>query len=85
MEKWERELCTYTGEIKSISEYTGLDFNKVMDLPYPLFLLYRRDAWIFSLNQTEKGVEFLKTIWRLQQTEPDMDAINKFSRKGGGD
>ncbi|WP_238725666.1 hypothetical protein [Diplocloster agilis] len=79
-EKWEEEICTHTGEIKAISEYTGLNFTQVYDLPYPLFLLYRRDTTIHTLKQFDKGKEFLKTLWRLQQTEPDLEAIR---RRGG--
>lgn len=72
-----------SGEIKAISEYTRLNFNEVMKLAYPLFLLYRRDSWIYSMNKTEERREFLKTLWRLQQTKADVKAIHDFQQRGG--
>ena len=54
-----------------------------MDLSYPLFLLYRKDAWIYNQRQTEDGKKFLKTLWRLQQTEADVQAIHRFQQRGG--
>lgn len=35
-----------------------------------------------GLKQSEQGREFLKTLWRLQQTKADMVAVNNF-QKGG--
>lgn len=54
-----------------------------MELSYPLFLLYRKDAWVNGLKQSEEGRELLKTLWRLQQTEADVDAIHRFQQRGG--
>ena len=54
-----------------------------MELPYPLFLLYRKDSWISNMRKSEDGREFLKTLWRLQQTEADVGAIHRFQQRGG--
>ena len=32
------------------------------------FLLWRRDAYIYRLNQTESGREYLDNAWRMEQT-----------------
>lgn len=55
-----------------------------MDLPISLFLLLRKDAWVYNNMRSEKGKEFLKALWRLRQTEPDYDAIHKFQNRGEG-
>ncbi|BFK81320.1 hypothetical protein I3900191A7_14650 [Clostridium baratii] len=80
MEGWEKNNNFYcvTAKIKSISEYTGLNFNEVYNLPYSLFLLYAKESWLYGLKQSKKGREFLKTIWELRQTETDIDAVKEF-------
>lgn len=67
--------------MKAIQKYTGLNFLEIYNLPYVLYLLYRRDSWIFNNSQSEKGREFLKTIWRLNQTECDTKAIHEFQER----
>ncbi|EHR1328798.1 hypothetical protein LFJ64_002093 [Clostridium perfringens] len=84
---WERDnkFTNLTAEIKSISEYTGLNFNEIYNLPYSLFLLYKKESWIYGLKQFEKGREFLKTLWELEQTETDKKAIEKYKAMRGGE
>ncbi|WP_317411531.1 hypothetical protein [Clostridium baratii] len=50
-------------------------------MPYSLFLLYAKESWLYGLKQSEKGREFLKTIWELRQTETDIDAVKEFERR----
>ena len=83
-EEWENDYNGSTYEIKAISDYTGLSFNAVMELPISLFLLYKKEAWIYSNLKTEAGRKFLKDLWRLQQKEPDYEAIHRFQSKAGG-
>lgn len=83
-EEWESNYDTSSGEIKAIGDYTGLSFNEVLDLPLSLFLLYRKDTWLYNNMRTEKGKDFLKALLRLQQTEPDYDAIHNFQKRGDG-
>lgn len=54
-----------------VAEYTGLTILQVEDLDYIDYLTYRRDAFIFRLSQTEKGLEYLDNAYRIEQTEPD--------------
>jgi len=58
-----------------------MNFNEVLDLPYSLYLLYRKESWIESWNRTEEGREFLKTIWRLKQTKADIKKIREFQHR----
>lgn len=82
-EGWEEVYLCCTTEMKSISEYTGLSFKEVLELPYSLYLLYRREAWIYGIKRYESGRELLKTIWRLQQTEADTTEIRAFNNRKG--
>ena len=41
------------------------------------YLQYRRDAFIYFMNQTEKGEEYLNNAYRLEQTSPDRRALRQ--------
>lgn len=56
---------------------------EVNDLDYIDYLVYRRDAFIWSLSRSEKGEEYLNNAWRLEQTEPDRESLRKKFGKGG--
>lgn len=84
-EEWEEDYDCASWEIKAISDYTKMSFNEVMELPISLFLLYKKEAWLHNNLKTEAGRNFLKDLWRLQQTEPDYDSIHKFQKEHGGD
>ena len=60
-----------------MSEYTGLNFEQIGRLNYLQYLEYRRDAFIYKLNQTEAGQEYLDNAWRMEQTEPDRVKLRK--------
>ena len=64
-----------------VSEYTGLNFLEIEKLNYLTYLTWRRDAFIHKMNQTEKGQEYLDNAWRMEQTEPDREALRKKLRK----
>ena len=60
-----------------MSEYTGLDFQQVRRLEYVNYLTWLRDAYIYSLNQTQAGREYLDNAYRMEQTAPDRSALRK--------
>lgn len=66
-----------------MSEYTGLNFLEVSRLPYLQFLIWRRDAFIHRLSQTEAGREYLDNAWRMAQTTPDRARLRKKLGKEG--
>ena len=70
---WDRRL---------VSEYTGLNFYQVGQLDYGLFLLWLRDAYIYTLNRTEEGRAYLDEAWRMEQTEPDRPKLRAKLGKG---
>ena len=56
---------------------------EVEELDYLDYLIYRRDAFIYRMSQTEKGEEYLKNAYRLEQTKPDRETLrNKFGKEG---
>ena len=79
VENWELEekYSVITSDIRSIKNYTGLNFTEISELPYYLFCLYKRDSWIYSLKQSEDGRKFLKELRDLMQADPDYDALRR--------
>ena len=66
-----------------MSMYTGLNFHEVGELDYLTFLVLRRDAYVEYLSRTERGQESLDNAWRMEQTEPDREALRKKLKKEG--
>lgn len=66
-----------------MAEYAGLSLLQVRELDYLQFLTWRRDAYIHRLSQTEAGQEYLDNAWRMEQTEPDREALRRKLRKEG--
>ena len=60
-----------TAEDKIVSEYTGLDTERVQELDFITYLIYFHDGVIYRHLQSEEGREYLKMCWTLEQTEPD--------------
>lgn len=55
---------------------------EVRALDYLQYLIWRRDAYIYKLNQSPEGQEYLRNAWRMEQTKPDRAALRrKFGRK----
>lgn len=64
-------------------EYTGLNIFEVEDLDIIDYLQLRRDAFIYRLNRTEKGREYLDNAYRLEQTQPDRKSLREhFGEEG---
>lgn len=64
-----------------MSEYSGLSLLEVGQLGYVQFLTWRRDAFIYFLNRTEEGREYLDNAWRMEQTKPDRAKLREKLRK----
>ena len=66
-----------------VSQYANISILEVEELNYIDYLKYRRDAFIHRMSQTEKGQDYLKKAWQLEQTKPDREALRKKFGKGG--
>ena len=49
----------------------------MLHLEYVKYLTWLRDAYIYSLNQTQAGREYLDNAYRMEQTAPDRSALRK--------
>lgn len=56
---------------------------QVAELDFLQYLVWRRDAFIYSLSRTEAGQEYLDNAWRMEQTEPDRAKLREQFGKGG--
>lgn len=66
-----------------VAQYTGLNILQVEELDYIDYLMYRRDAFIYRMSQTEEGEKYLNNAWRLEQTKPDRESLRKkFGKEG---
>jgi len=66
-----------------VSRYTGLNMIEIENLDIVAYLLYRRDAFIYKMSQTEKGREYLKNAYRLELVEPDRKSLrDQFGKEG---
>lgn len=66
---------------KLVASYAGISLLEVNNLDYIDYLILRRDAFIYKMNQSKSGQEYLDKAWRLEQTAPDR---KKLREKFGG-
>lgn len=55
---------------------------EVQELNYLDYLLYKRDAFIYRMSQTEKGQEYLDKAWIYSRTDPDIKSLRRQFGKG---
>lgn len=60
-----------------MADYARMSLPEVRELNYIQYLIWRRDAFIHKLSQTEEGQEYLDNAWRMEQTEPDRIGLRK--------
>ncbi len=65
-----------------VAAYTGLNFKQIDELEFDEYLFYVREAYIYNLNQTEDGREYLENCWRMTQTKPDRSQLREKFGKG---
>ncbi len=65
-----------------MSEYTGLNFLQIAELDYIQYLVWRRDAFIHKLSQSDEGVKYLQNAYRMGLTKPDRAKLRDKYRKG---
>lgn len=64
-----------------VSDFTRLSFKEINDLYYDDFLLYVKEAFIYKLEQSEGGREYLRNAYRITQTQPERDKIRERMNK----
>ena len=66
-----------------VSEYTGLNFNEVVELDCYTFKVLVKDSFIERMSSNEKGREYLQDAYYLTVTTPDKKSLRKHFGKGG--
>lgn len=67
-----------------VCDYTRLNFLQIQDLYCDEFRLILRDAFIYKMQQSKEGREFLEECKRFETTIPDRQKLReRFSEKGG--
>lgn len=65
-----------------VISYTGLSLWEVEEMDFDVYLFYVREAYIYRLNQSEDGREYLENCWRMTQTKPDRASLREKFGKG---
>lgn len=56
-----------------------MSFSEIGQMPIDVYFEILKDAYIYSLKQTQEGRDYLSDCWRMEQTEPDRQALrNRF-------
>lgn len=65
-----------------MAKYTNLTILEVQELNWVDFLIYRRDAFISQMSQTEEGQKYLDKAWVYNQTDTDRQTLRSLFGKG---
>lgn len=60
-----------------VVDYTRLNIKQVLDLNIFDYWLFLRDAYIYKLQQTEEGRNYLKRCWTLSQAKPNRKKLRE--------
>lgn len=64
-------LLNKSGDLKIVSDYTGLNFNEVYQLEIFDFWQYLHDAVVWNCSRTAEGKDYLERAYLLKKKEPD--------------
>ena len=70
---------TDTMSLKMVSDYTGLNFNEVIELDCITFKMLLRDAFVDMMSKSEEGRDYLEQCWVLKQTDPDIARLRELT------
>ncbi len=60
-----------------IADYCKISVLEVKNLRLDEWLMYRRDAFIYNCEQSEKGRKYLKDSYIMQQKKPDIERLRE--------
>lgn len=69
---------------KAVAEYAGISVMEVYALDVFAFWALLHDAVVYAHSQTKSGRQWLRDAWRLTQTEPDDEAVDREIMRRGG-
>ena len=68
-------------DIRRVIQYSGMDYERVLELPADIFKLMLKNHIIDELNATKEGRQYLDDCERMSKTDPDEKAILQEIRK----
>lgn len=72
-----------TWEIKTVSDYTGLNFKEIGKLVITQFWAWLRDAFIYNCERAENGLDYLEKAYYNSQTDSDREAFRELKGATG--
>ena len=66
------EMATLAESV--VAKWANMPITEVDELEYTAYLTMLRDAFIYTMSQTEEGRNRLDRAWALSQEKPDRDA-----------
>lgn len=67
---------------KLVCDYAQISFLRLGEIQVDDFRALLRDAYIYKLQQTKDGQEYLQKCWTLEQSKPDRGKLREHF--GGG-
>ena len=71
-----------TLNFKIVSEYTMLNFLQIRELALDEFLIFQKDGYIYKMQQSAKGQEYLENCKRLETTDANYQALREIKERG---
>lgn len=62
---------------KLVIDYLNISIFDVQEMSLDIYLYFMREAYIYRLEQTKEGREYLDNCWRMEQTKPDRAKIRE--------
>lgn len=62
---------------KLVIDYLNINIFDVQEMSIDIYLYFMREAYIYRLEQTKEGREYLDNCWRMEQTKPDRAKIRE--------
>lgn len=66
-----------TGDEHMVAHWANVPITEVSGMPVLDYFRYRRDVFIFNMNQSEEGRKKLEKAWSLSQEKPDRQAARE--------
>ncbi|MCM1133580.1 MAG: hypothetical protein NC340_08935 [Ruminococcus flavefaciens] len=70
-----RRFSCNTQDIKTVADYSNMNFNEVLALDIFTYWAWLHDAVVWNCERTSNGRDYLEKAWAGSQTEPDREAF----------
>lgn len=63
--------------VKLVMDYSNLSYYQVLQLPCDMFKLMVKNQYVYNLQQTEQGRQYLEDCKIYNTAEPDIDGLKQ--------